>query len=617
MNEVCYVAYRAEFQQKAQRIFNENEAHADTMVYSPETLAALPHHKYRVLIGRGKTAWNLREQLKIPVVEIPIFFEDIMQALLKASDMGYRIGIIGYGNFLNGLDMINPILNVEITQVVAESPVDTRQKIEQLQRLGIDVIVGGLLQTQIAQELGLRHVLLDMNERALMTAYREAESICKSLLHELRQKEEIDAILNSTQEGYIAIDQEETVTLVNATAAHLMGLNRSDTVGRPLRDVLPELVGLTTVLRSGEEQLRNTMHVRTGDVLCDMLPFRIENGKSVGAIAAFHDINTVTKGEHAIRNKLYGSGLYATYTFDSVVHTSTAMDELIRTAKKYAVRESTVLIVGETGVGKEMFAQSIHNASNRRKGPFVAVNCASIPESILESELFGYEEGAFTGAKKSGKPGLFELAHKGTLFLDEIGEMPIGLQAHLLRALQERKVMRLGGSQLIPVDVRIISATNEQLYDLIAEKRFRADLFYRLNVLTLVIPPLRDRLEDVPALVQTYLKSREIQLKLQGGAVDEMMHYSWPGNVRQLDNFIERLAVISDRKAADAHLVRTLLNCYEPPTPHMVPTSTGQTLTPESIRDVLKRYNGSRRQAAAFLGIHRSTLWRLMQKYEL
>ena len=226
------------------------------------------------------------------------------------------------------------------------------------------------------------------------------------------------------------------------------------------------------------------------------------------------------------------------------------MRDLKVMARKYAASYSNVLITGESGTGKELFAQSIHSGSPCRIGPFVAVNCAALPESLLESELFGYEEGAFTGAKKGGKAGLFELAHNGTIFLDEIGDMPLSLQSRLLRVLQEKEVIRLGGSQVIPVNNRIICATNKNLAHKVEEGLFREDLYYRINILQIHIPPLREHPEDIPVLARLLFekKCKEIKKRkeIRTNLLQMLKRYHWPGNVRQLDAFLERLLVLTD-----------------------------------------------------------------------
>ena len=266
-------------------------------------------------------------------------------------------------------------------------------------------------------------------------------------------------------------------------------------------------------------------------------------------MATLQDVKSVQSSERKIRIGLHEKGLIAKYCFADILGTSPSLTSAVEIARSYASARATVLITGETGTGKELFAQSIHAASPRQAGPFVVVNCATLDKNLLESELFGYVEGAFTGALKGGKAGLFELAHTGTLFLDEIGEIPLDLQAKLLRVLQEREIRRLGSGTVVPVDVRIVAATNRDLAQEVAQGSFRADLYYRLNILSVHIPPLRQRNGDVPILADAFfrtfageqygaLQSRVAQVmgRLEG--------YSWPGNIRELQNFVERVSVL-------------------------------------------------------------------------
>ncbi|MGI6424651.1 MAG: sigma-54 interaction domain-containing protein [Tepidanaerobacteraceae bacterium] len=253
-----------------------------------------------------------------------------------------------------------------------------------------------------------------------------------------------------------------------------------------------------------------------------------------------------------MRRELYLKGHVAQHTFEDIITCSSIMEKAISEARQFAQAEAAVVITGETGTGKELFAQSIHNTSQRKGGHFVAVNCAAVPENLLESELFGYEEGAFTGARRGGKKGLFELAHDGTIFLDEIGELPLKLQARLLRVLQEKAVIRVGGDRVIPINVRIIAATHRNLEASVKNGTFRQDLYYRLNVLRLSLPPLRERKDDIPLLIDRLLekicnKTAKKPPLLSDAVLKIFCSYHWPGNVRELQNILERLVVLKGR----------------------------------------------------------------------
>lgn len=330
-----------------------------------------------------------------------------------------------------------------------------------------------------------------------------------------------------------------------------------------------------------------------------------------------------------MRKRLRNRGHLAKYDFHDILGESEKIRASIEKARRFGRVDATVLIYGETGTGKEFFAHAIHNASSRRNGPFIAVNCAAVPENLLESELFGYAEGAFTGAKRGGKKGLFETADGGTIFLDEISEMSDKLQTRLLRVLQEYEIMRLGDDRVITVDVRVIAATNRDLRKMVAEKLFRADLYYRINVLTLVIPSLRERREDIPVLVGHFLQvfNKKFQKNIKGverQGIDLFYTHDWPGNIRELQNIMERLVILTDGDYIPAELVAeslyTSLEGYpvetarqEKPGTSPEPQSLSR-LEEKAIRDTLAAVKGNKKQAAAILGVSRTTLWRRLKK---
>ncbi|HYQ51746.1 MAG TPA: propionate catabolism operon regulatory protein PrpR [Pseudomonas sp.] len=320
----------------------------------------------------------------------------------------------------------------------------------------------------------------------------------------------------------------------------------------------------------------------------------------------------------------------ARHRFEQMLGDAPAFRATLRLAQRYAQTDATVLITGESGTGKELLAQSLHNASPRQQAPFVAINCAALPESLLESELFGYEDGAFTGSRKGGKPGLIELAHTGTLFLDEIGDMPVALQTRLLRVLQEREVLRLGACEPTAVDIRVIAATHCDLTARIADQRFRQDLFYRLNTLRLAVPPLRERVEDILPLFNALLArhSQASGMPLAGPEhvqplLPLLLRHPWPGNIRELDNIAERAALclgtLGDDSGVDLYtLFPELLHADTaedlPPAPTDNLRSLGKAAEAAHARQVLDRCDGDMDEAARCLGVSRSTVWRRVRK---
>lgn len=362
--------------------------------------------------------------------------------------------------------------------------------------------------------------------------------------------EKMENILNAVKEGILIVDKEEKITFINDAYAKFIEHTLEEVKGKPLKEIRPGAM-LPEVMKSGKMQ--EQMHrVENGkEYFANMYPIR-ENGEVVGGIS------TVTFLENArflaeMIGELNEKEAYldarmkevngTRYDFDDIVYGSEVTMHCIEMAKKIAHSDISVLLQGESGCGKELYAQAIHNESERRSYPFIAINCAVLSGNMLESELFGYENGAFTGAQKGGKAGLFEIANKGTLFLDEISEMDYTLQAKLLRALQERKIRRVGGTKEIDIDVRIIGACNVDLEKYIEEKKFRQDLYYRIAAIPLHLVPLRERKGDIAPLLEHHLKKISIQNKRKIGITESarniLMEYNWPGNVRELENILE------------------------------------------------------------------------------
>jgi propionate catabolism operon transcriptional regulator len=419
------------------------------------------------------------------------------------------------------------------------------------------------------------------------------------------------------------VDRSSRITLVNEQAKTLLGLS-GEVIGKPITDYIPHS-DMLRVLKTGRQELGDVATVMDRTIVVNRIPVIVKD-QVVGAVSNFKEIVDIQKMEMSLRKKLHDNGLEARYRLESIIGSSPQIRAAREHAAVFAKTNATVLITGESGTGKEMFAQGIHLESSRALGPFLAVNCAALPESLLESELFGYEEGAFTGAKKGGKPGLFELAHGGTLFLDEIGEMPLRIQVHLLRVLQERRVRRVGGERIIPVDVRIIAATNRNLEREIRQERFRADLYYRINMLQLEVPPLRERLSDIPALVGSMILEMNEQHRQKIERIDEgvyplLQSYHWPGNVRELRNMVERMVLLAKEGKIDAEMVKPLMagkTRAEAEAP-LVPGMPEPSMNPEveRITAALKVAKYNKSLAAKALGMDRSTLWRKIKQYRI
>ncbi|WP_315115299.1 sigma 54-interacting transcriptional regulator [uncultured Clostridium sp.] len=370
-------------------------------------------------------------------------------------------------------------------------------------------------------------------------------------------EKKLDLIMQIFDGGILLLNYGGNISFINKSAEKMLSIDKKLVIGWKLKDVLSEFYNsLVTSLEIAQKDKIITFNSRLLSV--SFYPL-FDGAEALGTIILIREFTDIEKEQHKIRKQIIAKGHVAKYSFNDIAGKSKQMEMLKATSKKMALSDSSVLICGESGTGKELFAQSIHNSSNRRDEPFIAINCASIPENLLESELFGYSEGAFTGAKKGGKPGYFEQAHKGTLFLDEISEMDLRLQSRLLRVLQEKEVIRIGGDSVINVDVRIISATNRNLKALIKQGKFRQDLYYRLNVLSINIPPLCQRKDDIPLLIEQLKERFHSSFKITKEAMDLIKNCKWEGNVRELGNFVERLTCL-DVDEVDVDIARQFID---------------------------------------------------------
>lgn len=367
----------------------------------------------------------------------------------------------------------------------------------------------------------------------------------------LKITEWVKIILDSLYDGILIIDSEGIVRYINPAYTRITKVKEEDIIGKKLSDVRKGSY-LTEVIKSGKLQLNVHRKMDEVEYIVNMVPIYGKKNKVLGGISLLNELNDVYKlteklnlSKIIIQNlkehvKSLGSGKY---NFDDIIAVDKKSVEIKEFAKRIALTDSNVLITGESGTGKELYASAIHNFSLRKDFPFIPVNCASFEKSLIESELFGYEEGTFTGAKKNGKTGLFQLANGGVLFLDEIGELEYGLQGKLLRVLQEKSIRKIGGSKEIPIDVRLICATNKDLFKLMEEGKFRRDLYYRIAIIPLTIPPLRDRKDDIPSLANKFISDLSQKYKkdmfLSQEAIQLLKEYDWCGNIRELKNIIE------------------------------------------------------------------------------
>lgn len=435
--------------------------------------------------------------------------------------------------------------------------------------------------------------------------------------------EYLEAIINSVNEGIISCDRNGIITCFNSTAERNFKISKDSIIGKPIASVLPDSI-LVKALSNHQPFHQEKVHYKNalGETINLISSSTIvkNNNQIIGAVESFSEEEKLFRMVHSLTNSEIGSAC------DNIIGASEIVKNLKRLVSKVAQNSSTVLITGESGTGKELFARAIHSSSNRSKEPFVAINCSAIPESLLESELFGYERGAFTGAKNEGKPGKFELANGGTIFLDEIGDMPLHLQVKILRVIQERIIQKIGGTKNIPVNVRIISATHQNLKSLIDKRLFREDLYYRLNVIPLHLPPLRERTEDIPLLLDFLCnKYADLMHKEIKGFSEKafriLTNYQWPGNVREMENAVEyAINFCANNEVITEDFLPQWLFAKDPSSNDINYKQKIEKSEKQVLMEAIQEYGDSvegKLEIAESMGISLSTLYRLFRKYKL
>jgi len=438
-------------------------------------------------------------------------------------------------------------------------------------------------------------------------------------------------ILNSLNEGILIIDNEGTVLFINDAYKRITQTNDEEILGQPLYKVRPGSK-LSDVVKTGQAILRAPRYFNNIEYMTNMCPIKDDEGQTLGGISSIIEMDEIYrlnqelerfKSKLAQLEQLNRRGRTAKYSFEDIVFADPESGHIIQLAKRMSKRDASILITGESGTGKELYANSIHNESERSRKPFVAVNCATFDSNLLESELFGYEEGAFTGAKKGGKAGLFKITDGGTIFLDEIAELDYKLQARLLRVLQEGTIRPLGSKKEVKIDVRVIAATNKDLLEMIKKKQFREDLYYRIAVIPLHIPPLRQRKQDILPLVQSFLKEiiqqDKMVLQYSPEALRLLENYDWPGNIRELKNAVNYSSFLAEDNAIlPIHLPLAIQAegmrnnmIYQPKLKDVV-----KNFEVREIKKVLAVFGDTlegKKKAAKYLGISLATLYNKLE----
>lgn len=619
------------------RHFERRDIHMDIRVIKAEEIEEkLWNETYDLIIGRGHTAAVLlKREPYVPVLEIPITGYDVCRSLLLAKEKfgPGKTAVIVSSSYNHDEQLLGLLAQMDVTVREVSDFNRVGEAVREAVEQGYRTVIGGYSVTSAASKQGVNAITIETGEEAIIQIMHEAVRMIDTICQEREQRNTYETITQSSKEGIIYVDSRGEVRLANKKILQMILTEHASVHGRKLEAVYPFFAKrYKEVIGSGNPLYNELQDVEKKTLSVDYVPVLVGQ-KTVGVVITCQTVKKIQQIESQIRKKLSEKGLVANYTFADAIRKSELMEKTVAIAGKYAQVDSNILIVGETGTGKEVIAQSIHNASGRRNGPFVAVNCAALPENLLESELFGYVDGAFTGSRRGGKMGFFEQAHRGTLFLDEISEIPINFQGKLLRVLQERQVRRIGDDKVIDVDVRIIAATNKNLWQMVLEKEFRQDLLYRVDVLEICIPPLRERKEDIMPLFYGFLKeyNNRFGKDIAGctkRAGELLIHYPYKGNIRELRNIAERVAVMCEEKEIDDHLMEAALypedvfssrsGFYGRMRPEKEETlEERETSERERIAEALMKTGGRKGAAAELLGMDRSTLWRKMKLYEI
>ncbi|MCB6541168.1 sigma 54-interacting transcriptional regulator [Desulfovibrio desulfuricans] len=607
----------------------------DGGIYNSGHLHALEvENRYDVIISQAGTAIAIQQMVKTPVVPIQITANDIVTPLREASERHQNLLCITYDSNLSvDIESLAAFARLKnFRQVIYRNEQDFNSIIARLPTLKDVAIVGfGGCVIEKAAQYGLPYYLIRSSKDSVHQAVLSARNIVDQHIKERTRSRRLNNIINYSLSGIVSVNRDKTIAICNRPAKQMLDLHGKKLVGMNI-DAPSTPPELKQMLGNGEYTVDKVLPLKGKTLVVNRVPIRVREHDQ-GTIIVFQELSKIQKIEAEARVQLASKGLVAKYNFSDIIGSKNTLGPVVAEAKRYARSSASILIEGETGSGKELFAQSIHNFSERKKGPFVALNCAALPEHLLESELFGYEEGAFTGARKGGKPGMFELAHRGTLFLDEISEMSLATQVRLLRTLQEKEIFRIGGDRVINIDVRIIAASNRDLYAMAQEGSFRRDLFFRLNILPLQIPPLRKRKEDIPTLIAHFIKKNHqhvagrSRLRFDDATLSALSAHGWPGNVRELEHILERVFTLYDEQQDFDALITDIMRrhclrqgmagpCHPLDDVLQVPRGTMAEMERFILEASLEEHGGNKKALADALGISRVTVWKKLKELE-
>jgi len=580
-----------------------------------------------ILLARGRPVKDIRKISTLPIVNCRLTMLDLTRNL-KNFKPNTKCLISGHmffkPTFSEICKEIELLMDLKLDIFYYQNGEDLQSILRKAKEDNrADIVLGGYIVAE-SRKIGLTSKELLFSKQTLLEIIHSSKNIVLENRKIKKETKWVKSVINFTKQGVVAVDSSGFVTNLNNKAKELIDSNNS-LIGE---SIFPYIPFLKRAIENKTALQDNIVKVDNHDIVLDFKPLHLQE-EYIGGLISLENAHNIQKLEHKIRKAHSNKGLIAKSSLSNIIGTSPLIKRTIKAAETFAKNDFSILISGETGTGKELFAQGIHLESPRSKGPFVAINCAALPQDLLESELFGYEEGAFSGAKKGGKIGLFELAHDGTIFLDETNSIELKTQARLLRAIEEKEILRIGGDRIIPIDVRIIAATNENLNKCVNTGSFRKDLYYRINELNLVIPPLRKRKEDIPELIDYFLKIYQPSYKTVNSNtrryINETVNkyfseYRWPGNIRELGNLIKRMVVLSGSIQELEQMKTFFLEDYfsndnknESAELISIKPGTLAEMQKDIILSMLETYDNNKSMLATKLKISRSTLWRTLK----
>ena len=596
--------------------------------------------EYDVILSHGYTAEIIRTLVTIPVISIEVTTTNVLNTLLIAKEhCNNTIALIlfKYDN-LKELYKLQNILNINFRLFIYENQIELKDKINEAISLGLSTLVGiGDCIIEEAAKCNVYAIPIECGSKEIELALKAAKNISDFTNKERQNTKIYKDILDHTNNGIIILDSKNEIISINSTSEKILNIQAAGIVNKSIYNIDVLKIIVDTIINKNVV-FNKIIEINSIKLIMNIIPIMLEN-RNFNTIISLQEVSKLQQLELKVRSELYKKGLYAKYNLQDIVGESKEIKDLKLKIVKIAKTDTTVLISAETGTGKELVAQSIHNNSLRKNGPFVTINCAAMPENLLESELYGYEEGAFTGAKKGGKLGLFELAHNGTIFLDEIGEMPLSLQGRLLRVLQEKEILKIGGNHILNINIRVIAATNKNLLTMVNVGSFRQDLYYRLNIIDIKIPPLRERKGDITELANIFIdrmnkKYDTMVSQISNEVIKILEKYNWPGNVRELESFIEKATILSNGSSIDTDYVLNSLSdegnvskkdslingndMYKKNEDDSISVRLSKLsdIELQVIEQANNIYKGEKSDLADILGISRTTLWKRLKQIE-